>query len=378
MLIAAELGTSELPGTILDSLSDSFFAVDHEWRFTYVNPAAVPLLRHYSGELYERTLWEILPEMVGTQLESQFRRAFREHVPVAFETFYRPFETWFMVRAYPTLDGGLAVYLQDVTDRKQAELDRQRLAAIVTSSHDAIVGVTLDGTVTDWNPGAERLYRYTAEEVLGRPMSVLFPGDGQARLMAMLAEAGAGGHTVQVELPAVTRDGGHVEVSLTVSPLRGEFGHIVGAATIARDLTEQKAAQKQLRLLAAALQAAANAIVITDASGQILWVNPAFTRLTGYTLDEARGHNPRMLKSGHHDQGFYARLWQTILSGEVFRGNMLNRRKDGVLYEEHMTITPVRDTAGEVSHFIAVKEDVLPAEHVVRATDEAAASLQPA
>jgi PAS domain S-box-containing protein len=373
MLTAGELSTSELPGTILDSLSDGFFAVDHEWRFTYVNPAAVPLLRHYSGELFERALWDVMPEMVGTELESQFRRAFREHIPVLFETFYRPFEAWFMVRAYPTLDGGLAVYLQDVTDRKQAELDRQRLAAIVTSSHDAIVGVTLDGTITDWNPGAEQLYRYAAKEVLGRSMCVLFLGDCCAHLKAMLADAGDGGHTVQVELTAVTKDGDHVEIALTVSPLRSESGHIVGASTIARDLTEQKAAQDQLRLLAAALEASANAIVITDASGQIQWANPAFTRLTGYTLEEVRGHNPRMLKSGQHDGAFYARLWQTILNGEVFRGNMVNRRKDGALYEEHMTITPVRDSAGNVRHFIAVKEDVVPAELAVHAASEAVA-----
>jgi PAS domain S-box-containing protein len=358
MLTAGELGTSELPGTILDSLSDGFFAVDHAWRFTYVNPAAVPLLRHYSGELFERTLWDVMPDMVGTELESQFRRAFREHIPVLFETYYRPFETWFMVRAYPTLDGGLAVYLQDINERKQSELDRQRLAAIVTSSHDAIVGVTLAGTITDWNPGAEHLFRYTAKEMLGRSMCVLFVDDCCAQLKAMLAEAGAGGHAVQVELTAATKDSRHVQISLTVSPLRSESGQIVGASTIARDLTEQKAAQEQLRLLAAALEASANAIVITDVSGEIQWTNPAFTRLTGYTLDELRGKNPRVLKSGRHDGGFYARMWQTILSGEVFRGNMVNRRKDGALYEEHMTITPVRDSAGTLRHFIAVKEDV--------------------
>jgi PAS domain S-box-containing protein len=362
MMIAGELSPSELPGTILDSLSDAFFAVDHDWRFTYANPAAVPLLRHYSGELLDRTLWDVLPGVLGTEFEWQFRRAFREHVAVVFETFYRPFEAWFLVRVYPTLDGGLAAYLQDVTDRKQAELDRQRLAAIVTSSHDAIVGVALDGTITDWNPGAERLYRYTAREALGQSIRFLFASHVRARLLSMLAEAGAGGHTVQVELPAVTKEGAHLEVSLTVSPLRTESGEIVGASTIARDLTEQKSAHQQLRLLAAALEASANAIVITDASGRIQWVNPAFTRLTGYQLEEVRGKNPRVLKSGRHDHMFYARLWHTILSGKVFRGNMVNRRKDGVLYEEHMTITPVRDAAGTLSHFIAVKEEATPAE----------------
>jgi two-component system cell cycle sensor histidine kinase/response regulator CckA len=115
---------------------------------------------------------------------------------------------------------------------------------------------------------------------------------------------------------------------------------------------------EESRLQSAALEAAANAIVITDRDGRITWANPAFTRLTGWRLDEVRGRNPRFLKSGRHEPVLYEGLWRTILSGQVWQGEMVNRRKDGSLYHEEMTITPVRAAgSGEVTHFVAVKVD---------------------
>jgi PAS domain S-box-containing protein len=115
--------------------------------------------------------------------------------------------------------------------------------------------------------------------------------------------------------------------------------------------------EAMLQLQIAALDSAANAIVITDRKGAIQWVNTAFTRLTGYSAAEALGQNPRILKSGKHDADLYHSLWSSILAGSVWRGEMINRRKDGALYVEQMTITPFRTTGG-ISHFIAVKEDV--------------------
>ena len=107
----------------------------------------------------------------------------------------------------------------------------------------------------------------------------------------------------------------------------------------------------------AALEAVANGVVITDAHGTILWVNAAFTRMTGYALDEVIGKNPRLLKSGEHPTVFYEGLWATIVSGNSWTGEMTNRRKDGSTYVEEQTITPVRGAGGMISHFIAVKQD---------------------
>lgn len=135
-------------------------------------------------------------------------------------------------------------------------------------------------------------------------------------------------------------------------------GQLKGVIEYVRDITARKQAEESLHLQNAALEAAANGIVITDQEGTILWVNPAFTHLTGYTSQEALGQNPRLLKSNRHDQAFYQKMWETILAGEVWHGDLINRRKDGSLYTEEMTITPVRDEHGEISHFIAIKQDI--------------------
>jgi PAS domain S-box-containing protein len=113
------------------------------------------------------------------------------------------------------------------------------------------------------------------------------------------------------------------------------------------------------RLQGAAIQACADVIMITDHTGMIIWVNPAFTQLTGYAMAEAIGRNPReLVKSNRQDREFYRNLWQTILAGQVWRGELVNRRKDGSLYTEAMTITPVRDQMGSITNFVAVKRDI--------------------
>ena len=123
--------------------------------------------------------------------------------------------------------------------------------------------------------------------------------------------------------------------------------------------TSPSAQHAQYRLQSAALNAAANAIVITDRAGLIEWANPAFSDLTGYTGAEAVGKNPwELVKSDQHDQALYQNLWETILAGQVWRGEIINRRKDGRLYTEEQAVTPVRNAQGEISHFIAVKQDI--------------------
>jgi len=124
-----------------------------------------------------------------------------------------------------------------------------------------------------------------------------------------------------------------------------------------RDLNE---ANKHLNLQAAALEAAANAIVITDSKGAVVWVNPAFTTMTGYSKEEALGKNPRLMESGNQPEAYYANLWSTISSGRVWQGEAVNRRKDGATYTEQMTITPVTRRFGDTTdiHFIAIKQDV--------------------
>jgi len=121
---------------------------------------------------------------------------------------------------------------------------------------------------------------------------------------------------------------------------------------------ELKAKENLLNLQSTALEAAANGIVITDTEGHIIWVNPAFTKLTGYTKQEALTQNPRVLKSGKHAENFYKNLWATVGSGKVWQGDLINKRKDGSLYNEEMTITPVKNSEEIITNYIAIKLDV--------------------
>ncbi len=121
---------------------------------------------------------------------------------------------------------------------------------------------------------------------------------------------------------------------------------------------ERRRVEAELRKLARAVEHSSSTVVITDTTPRIEYVNPTFTRITGYTLDEVRGKNPRILKSGRHPREFYLNLWDTLLRGEVWRGEFINRRKNGELYYEASRIAPVRDTAGDVTHYIAMKDDV--------------------
>jgi PAS domain S-box-containing protein len=131
--------------------------------------------------------------------------------------------------------------------------------------------------------------------------------------------------------------------------------------------SDRERSRDLLRLQAAALRAAANGIVITNKDGRIEWVNPAFTQITGFAMDEATGNSPRILKSGKHGSEFYQDLWSTISSGRVWRGEVTNRRKDGTEYTEEMTITPVVSMQGEITHYIGIKQDITARRHAEEA-----------
>jgi nitrogen fixation negative regulator NifL len=135
-------------------------------------------------------------------------------------------------------------------------------------------------------------------------------------------------------------------------------GEVAGVFAAARDISERKQAEKQLLLLTTALESAANGITLTDKNGLILWSNPAFSRMTGYAPDEVIGQNPRFLKSKKQSKEFYRNMWKTIISGEVWRGELINCRKDGTLYYEEQIITPVFDQAGDISNFISIRQDI--------------------
>ena len=161
-----------------------------------------------------------------------------------------------------------------------------------------------------------------------------------------------------IEELQTTPEGNIITLLSSKVPLRDQTGAVCGVLGTYLDITARKQTEAEVQLQGSALRAAANAIVITDKTGNIMSVNPSFTTLTGYPVSEVLGKNPRVLKSGQHDAAFYRQLWETIAAGKVWSGAVVNKRKDGSLYTEEMTITPVRDEHGAIANFIAIKQDI--------------------
>lgn len=153
-------------------------------------------------------------------------------------------------------------------------------------------------------------------------------------------------------------DGKTVFVYWIKTPLRNAAGQVVGVQGIAWDITERKQTEEKLRKLARAVDQSPASIVITDRCGNIEFVNPKFTQVTGYTAEAVLGKNPRLLKSDETSGEEYRQLWETITAGQEWRGEFRNKRKDGTLFWEAASISPIRDASGAITHFIAVKEDV--------------------
>ena len=250
------------------------------------------------------------------------------------------------------------VILRDITERRQAEAERARLFTAIEQCAEGIIITDLTGTIQYVNSAFTRVTGYSREEAIGRNPRLLKSGHHDRAFYEKFWSTITAGKIWQGEILNRRKDGSLYTDYVRVSPVRdasGKLTHFIGNQF---DITERKRAEESLRLRTKALQAAANSIVMTDRNGQIVWVNAAFTALTGYSVEEAVGQNPRVLKSEIQDAEYYHDLWTTILAGKVWHGEIINRRKDGSLYTEEMTITPVRDERGEISHFIAIKQDV--------------------
>jgi PAS domain S-box-containing protein len=246
LLLAREQAAREKATDILESISDASFAVDVDWRFTYVNSVAEELWGRPREELLGKNLWEEFPQAAGSEYYRRLKRAMEEGVTTEFETLSSDLGAWVAGRAYPSQEG-LSVFFRDVTDSKRAEEERARLAAIVESSDDVIIGKTLDGVITSWNRGAEKIYGYSAAEAVGQPVSMLVPPERPNEIPSIFGTIRRGEKVDHFETERVAKDGRRLNISLSVSPIRNAAGDIVGAATIARDITERKRAEEAVR-----------------------------------------------------------------------------------------------------------------------------------
>jgi two-component system cell cycle sensor histidine kinase/response regulator CckA len=284
---------SERVERILRSITDAFMALDHHWTITYMNERAANLAGGKPADYIGRNHWEAFPESVGGPFEQAYRRAVTGQVPVRVEAYYPPIAKWTEATAYPSADG-LTVVAQDVTDRVQALEERNRLAAIVDSSEEAIIGKKLDGTVTSWNAAAERIFGYPAAEMVGQSIYKLIPPELHGAEREILRRVARGEPVEFSEVERIRSDGRRIFIALTVSPIRDASGKVTGASSIKRDITAEKRNQAALALETARSRELAEALdasqaMVRDLDGRITYWSNGSARLYGWSAAEALG-----------------------------------------------------------------------------------------
>ncbi len=251
---------------------------------------------------------------------------------------------------------------RDITQRKQAQAALQRSEALYHSLVDNIPQCILrkdrEGRFTFANKSFCRLLGKPAEDVVGKTDFDLYSARLATKYQNDDQRAIETGASFETEEENILPSGEKRYVHVTKIPITGPASEIVGVQCVFQDITERKRAEEQIRKLSRAVEQSPASIVITDLAGRIEYVNPKFTQVTGYSFEEVRGQNSRLLKGNKTSPEEYRRLWQTISQGGEWRGEFHNRKKTGDLYWESASISPIVDTEGHITHFLAVKEDI--------------------
>lgn len=255
--------------------------------------------------------------------------------------------------------------------RKVLQESDVRFRSLIQNSSDIIRILDKDGRIIFDSPSSVKILGYPPDYLLGRsPLDFIHPDDRERvrkDLSKVYARKNPGTPT---EFRMRKADGEYLDVESIGMNMVGVPG-VDGIVITTRPITERKRAEERLRMLSRAVEDSPATVVVTDIKGNIEYVNPKFTQLTGYTFEEAMGENPRILKSGKTSAMEYKRLWKTILSGEEWRGEFLNKKKNGELYWESAIISPIRGDKGEIAHFVAVKEDITERKRMERELTEA-------
>ncbi|MBL0157518.1 MAG: PAS domain S-box protein [Bryobacterales bacterium] len=260
----------------------------------------------------------------------------------------------------------------NLTERKAAEELLQRseeqFRSVWESSADGMRLADGEGTILRVNSAFCRMFGRNREQTEGRPLKECYGLSAGQRIQDSYCSKYPDGIERIFEASVELSNGAQVwlEVSNSLIPRPG--GPVV--LSIFRDITERKATEEQLSVLVRAIEQSPASVVVTDTQGRIEYVNPKFTALTGYSAEEAFGQNPRILKSTLNQAAVYSELWGALTSGREWQGELLNRRKDGSLFWEQASISPVKNLSGKVTHFVAVKEDITERKRVRQELEE--------
>ena len=245
--------------------------------------------------------------------------------------------------------------------------------AILDNANFSIIATDLNGTIQDFNMAAERMLGYNELEVVGKTSPAIFhefqeiASQAQHLSQELNTDIPVGfevftakaklGQVYEREWTYIRKDGSKFPVMLTITAIRTESGEITGYMGIAKDITSQKQAEKEVKDITSALDQTA-IIAITDVQGTITFVNDKFCEISQYSREELIGQNHRLLSSGHHPRSFFVEMWRTIASGQTWRAEIKNRAKDGTFYWVDTTIVPFLNEDGKPYQYLAIRKDI--------------------
>ncbi len=477
--------------TVFNRVNDSVVSVDNNWRYTFLNDAAMTTHPFTMEETLGKVIWDVHPGMNGTVFWDIYHEAMLTKKVIEVEDYYAPMGIWFFVKVYPSADG-ITIFYKDITEKKKAEeqlsktlkdisdykfaldeanivaitdqtgvinyvndnfckiskysreeligqdhriinsgfhskefirnlwvtiangkiwrgelknrakdgtiywvdttivpfldeknkpyqyvairadiTERKELeegqalfASIVNSSDDAILSKTLDGKITSWNHGAERIFGYAEKEIIGKHISILVPAQFQNEEEAIMEKIRSGRSIEHYETERIVKEGRLINVSLTISPIRDTSGNIIGASKISRDITQRKSADENLRKTLKEIADykyaldESSILAITDQKGIIKHANDNFCKISKYNREELIGQDHRIINSGYHEKEFIKNLWTTIANGKIWKGELKNKAKDGTIYWVDTTIVPFLDEHKKPYQYVAIRADI--------------------
>jgi PAS domain S-box-containing protein len=375
---------------VIDTVVDGIVTMDGRGGIRTFNPAAERIFGFPAAEVIGRNVSMLMPEPYHSAhdgyLDNYLRTGIRKIIGIGREVNgqRKGGSTFPMELAVSEMEvDGERMFtgiVRDITGRRKMEFASKRYEAIIQSSDDAIVSKTLDGFITSWNPGAEKLFGYRADEVLGRPMLILFPPGLRAEEQEILKKIARGEKVESFETVRRRKDGSEVEISATISPIVDHAGKIIGASKIARDISDRKRAEDALEHLrrqhASILESVGEGVHGIDLNGKIIFENPAAVAMLGCDLRELIGKSAHALM--HHTRAdgspypqgecqIYATFHDGVtrhVSDEVFW------RKDGSSFPVEYTSTPMRDQQGALSGAVVTFRDVTERKKIERMKSE--------
>ena len=342
-------------------------------RFCEMNGVSMEAVLADAGVVFEQVHPDDLPALRAT-----FEEAGGEARPTRWEgrVLVAGEVRWMSVEATPEhLRDGDVVWdgvQVEVTERKRADAQMRLQAAALDAAANAIVITGADGVVQWANPAFLILTGYRQEDIVGKkPRDLVKSGLQSREFYEILWQTILAGGVWHGELVNRRKDGSLYQEEMTITPVPDEQGVVRHFVAIKQDITERKRAEDKLRQSSTVFESTRDGVVITDSAPSILAVNRAFTEVTGYAEEEVLGRNPSLLKSEQHDPSFYQAMWASLLETGSWQGEIWNRRKNGEIYPEWLSVSAVRDGRGEATRYVGVFTDM----SQIRSTEETLARL---